>query len=159
MFDPYASREHPKRPDSRADELVEGCGPYWLLSVVQKALIEGRLDWELTSSAEEQLLELMWDDEDLDGFIQSLHSACCKTTASQWCLEPKVDCLSEPDDRIHRLADVYVMGYQRFRKVEQPRAHPKIYFKFTITESPITMLIYSIHLEREFNQLNHRRNS
>lgn len=159
MRPPYAARDIPEVPDPRADDMVEGNGPFWQLAAIQADLLIKVLDWELTTKAEEELFELGWDDEDLDAFVQTLHAGPCKPTASQWCLEPKLDPPPEIEDRICRLADVYIMGFQRFKKVEQPGAHPKIYFKFTITEAPHRMLIYSIHLEKVVGRFKLRRKS
>ena len=145
----YALKELPPSPRVKTADLVEVDGPYWNLRTIQAALKDGAIEWFLTATAEEDLRdELQFDDADLDNFLQVLHVACCRRRASQWCLEPRSPSSSAVDTRVQRLADVYVMGFNRFTGKEQPTAHPGVYIKFTVTEAP-SLLIYSVHRERK----------
>lgn len=42
-------------------------------------------------------------------------------------------------------ADAYLMGFNRFRGVEHPAHEPWIYFKFTVRENALTLLVLSLH--------------
>lgn len=141
----YAHKDLPPCPADLSEERVEQGGPFWDLRTIQAALRDGALEWALTSAAEEDLRdELQFDDDDLDAFLQELHAGCCRQRASQWCVEPAT--AGPVGRRIPRLADVYVMGFQRATRRAQPGAYPAVYVKFTVTAS--TLLIYSAHYER-----------
>lgn len=145
----YALKDLPPPPADKTEERVESGGPFWDLRAIKAALSDEALEWVLTSTAEEDMRhELRFDDDELDAFLQVLHAGCCKPHASQWCLEPRSPSSSVVDNRIQRLADVYVMGFHRLTRKEQPGAYPRAYIKFAVSANPPLLIIYSAHHER-----------
>jgi hypothetical protein len=154
----YALKELPPCPGDSSDERVEQDGPYWDLRTIQAALKDGALEWMLTPTADEDRRnELRFDEEDLHAFMQQLHAGCCKKRASQWCVEPRQ--VSVPDKRVSRLADVYVMGFQRATRKAQPGGYPGIYIKFSVSDNPKLLIIYSFHFERPEDERNARKST
>lgn len=145
----YALKDLPPSPQDKRDERIESGGPYWDLRTIQTALQDGALDWFLTSAAEEDLRnELRFDDDEFDTFLQLLHQVHCRRRASQWCLEPRSPSSSAADNRIQRLSDAYVMGFNRITGREQSTAFPGVYVKFSVSADPSLLIIYSAHYER-----------
>lgn len=113
-------------------------GKCWDLAKIQGALADGELRIVFSGKAQAQMIEeLLWSDEDLIQFINCLHKA--RYNDSEWCLpsnNPKVSPM---------MADSYVMGFNRFKGEENQAAEPWIYFKFTIKEKTMTLLVFSLH--------------
>lgn len=145
----YALKDMPAPPKDKFEERIEVGGPYWNLRAIQSALTDEVLEVFVTPSAEEDLRDdLRFGDEELDSFLQTLHVGCCQARSSQWCLEPMSASSSVNDDRIQRLADVYLMGFNKMTGKEQPRAHPRVYIKLAVSAEPPLLIIYSAHYER-----------
>ena len=101
-------------------------------------LRSGSLDFEFTDKAAAEFQsELNWPDEHWEGFLLTLHRACKHN--SQWCFSPRglgpYPC------------DSYLLGYDRFKNVENARRKPYVYVKFSVIGQ--VLLIFSAHPERK----------
>lgn len=105
---------------------------------MQNAVADGQLKIVLSASAQQSIIEeLLWSPDDISQFIQCLHKA--RYNDSEWCLPSKNRKLAPMK------ADSYVMGFNRFKCVENQADSPWIYFKFTVRESTLTLLVFSLH--------------
>jgi hypothetical protein len=113
-------------------------GKCWDLQAAQDALAKGELKVVLSSAAQASMVEeLLWSDDDVTQFIKCLHKA--RYNGSEWCLpskNPKAQAMA---------ADSYVMGFNRFKGIENQAADPWIYFKFSIRSNTLTLLVFSLH--------------
>jgi len=121
-----------------ADRKIDGGAVYDLGQVKQYAKAAGKAAFNFaTIKAESDLrTELGWSLDDLLGFFQLLdrrHYRC-----SEWCFGSGKATVAYP-------ADVYVMGYSRFRREEWPQQNPWNYLKFSFSEKAGTLEIFSIH--------------
>ena len=97
--------------------------------------------FKLTQSASDAMIhELRWTRGDLRDFIQ--------------CLEPRhysksLWCYGSGRPKIAFPADVYIMGYNRFRREEWLRCDPWNYFKFSICPTSNSIEVFSMHPEKK----------
>jgi hypothetical protein len=127
----------PVDSDSTDDErlIARKC---WNLAEVQEALLDGRLEVELTSAASSDAELLGWRLSDVVRFLGCLEKRHFKN--SQWCLPPA-------DGNRHGPlpADAYVMGFNRLKALENPRFEPHVYIKFTVRERVGQVQVFSLH--------------
>lgn len=147
----FRRKPFPEPPLHTDDPRVERDGPYWNLAEIQTALWRGGLDWILTRRARQDFHhDLRFTDETMDAFLQTLRPEHCLRRHSQWCVEPQTAshrlAPGDEDRRRQRLADAYLMAFNRITGRAVPGGHPGIYLKFTVAEAGL--LIYSLHHER-----------
>lgn len=113
-------------------------GKCWDLPAIQQALAKNELKVVLSGTAQQQMIEeLLWSPDDLVQFIKCLHKG--RYNDSEWCLPSQ-----NPNGQPFK-ADSYLMGFNRFKGKEHQEAEPWVYFKFTIKEQTLTMLVFSLH--------------
>lgn len=134
---PSLSRPLTEYQDDR-DRKIEGC--CWDLSQVQSRLAAGTLGLLFSQSASFDLTnELHWCADDVVAFVRALHRG--RYNDSEWCYFGK-------QNQAPRPADSYVMGFNRWRGEENQLTQPWIYFKFSVVETPGSVLVHSAHFER-----------
>lgn len=110
----------------------------WNLVEVQQALLDGRLEVELTSAASSDAILLGWRVSDVLRFLGCLQKHHYRN--SQWCVPPM-------DGNRHGPlpADAYVMGFNRLKALENPRFEPHMYIKFAVREKVGQVQVFSLH--------------
>ena len=116
----------------------------WDLQQIQELVRNKKLIIKLTPSAQtDNRNELSFSGADFEKFICALHAG--RYSCSEWCLANK------NVSTVPRAADVYIMGFNRFKGEENQKTNPWIYFKFTIKQQgeQVVMIVYSAHPERK----------
>lgn len=95
--------------------------------------------FRFTNKADQDLMvKLRWNLSDLCGFIHCLEKHHYR--GSEWCYGSEKGKIAFP-------ADVYIMGYNRFKRQEWPQIDPWNYFKFSFSSKSNTIQVFSIHPE------------
>lgn len=140
---PTRREDLPPPPDdlrncTDADRKIGGGAVYDLGQVKQYAKTQGKDVFNFATEKAEQDLrrELDWSLDDLLGFLDALDRRHYR--GSEWCYGSGKASVAYP-------ADVYVMGYSRFKRQEWPQQNPWNYLKFSFSEKFGTLEIFSIH--------------
>lgn len=110
-------------------------GPRYDLDEVKKLLPSTRV-WMATDNADDDLLGLEWDVDDVKSLIAALSSR--DYWCSEWCYTRSRAVID---------ADVYVVPYDHEEQVRQS-ASARYYIKFGFRNNCLVLTVISCHLER-----------
>lgn len=134
---------HPSRPalplEQCSDKERYISATCWNLQAVQQALTTDRLNLTISTGASATMSqELHWGPNDVRSFMQCLHKG--RYEGSEWCLPS-----NHKNKNAAYAADVYVMGFNRFKCIENQKIAPWTYLKFSIINDNKNILILSAH--------------
>lgn len=112
----------------------------WDLRAVQERVEDGRYRFVFNASASKTMaMDLNWDVRDFKGFFQTLYPA--RFNDAEWVY-------SGGEKGVALKADSYLMGYDRFKGVENQKLSPWVYAKYTVKEPTNVVLVLSVHPSR-----------
>jgi len=127
--------------DRDGERIING-GAIYSLHEVKEHVIQLKInafEFATESASNDLITDLRWNLQDLCGFVCALEP--CFYKRSVWCL-PSSGIGVTPFP-----TDVYIMGYNKMLKKENPKQNPWNYFKFSFSLTGNTIEIFSIHTE------------